>query len=218
MSLGVLEVLQVVQHSIAATVTVYEAPGRQQAQQALQAQGALPAPGRARLEISPPAAGAGSTAYRLALFAEDGRSVAVAVSQAEVYLLRNMLGTSLPFVTGWQYNLDPSLLVPALHLLPPYQPREQPLQQLQQQQMPPPPQQQHQQQQHMQPQPQQQQQQQQQYAPQQFQAPSPQRQASSYSRPPAAGGPGAASGGGYQRSSYSRPPYTPRAGGAGGGS
>jgi hypothetical protein len=204
MSLGVLEVLQVVQHSIASTVTVYEAPGRQQAQQA---QGAPPAPGRARLEISPPAAGAGSAAYRLALFAEDGRSVAVAVSQAEVYLLRNMLGTSLPFVTGWQYNLDPSLLVPALHLLPPYQPREQPQQMQQpqpqmtqmQQQAPPPLQ-------------------QQQYASQQFQAPPPQRPASGYSRPPAAGGPGAGSGGGYQRSTYSRPPYTPRSGGAGGGS
>ena len=72
---------------------------------------------------------------------EDGRSASVGISQAEVYLLRNLLGTSLPWVTGWQYNLDPTNLVPGYHLLPPREPyQQQPYQQAQQ--APPPPQQQ----------------------------------------------------------------------------
>ena len=133
-NLGVLEILHVVQNSIAASVNVQEAPprggggGQQQQQQ------------RMRLEILPPTSvaaaptagsssaasnvpqGGGPNLYRISILSEEGKGVSVSVSQAEVYLLRNLLGTSLPWVTGWMYNLDPSALIPGYHLLPPYQP------------------------------------------------------------------------------------------------
>jgi len=138
-NLGVLEILHVVQNSIAASVNVQEAPprggggGQQQQQQQQQ---------RMRLEILPPTSvaaaptagsssaannnvtqgGGGPNLYRISILSEEGKGVSVSVSQAEVYLLRNLLGTSLPWVTGWMYNLDPSALIPGYHLLPPYQP------------------------------------------------------------------------------------------------
>jgi hypothetical protein len=138
-NLGVLEILHVVQNSIAASVNVQEAPPRGQQQQQQQQQ-------RMRLEILPPTSigtpttgspsltnnvthggngggggGGGGNQYRISILSEEGKGVSVSVSQAEVYLLRNLLGTSLPWVTGWMYNLDPSALIPGYHLLPPYQ-------------------------------------------------------------------------------------------------
>jgi len=145
-NLGVLEILHVVQNSIAASVNVQEGQPRGGSQQQQQQQ-------RMRLEILPPTSTAatsnsstatnnvssqgqlvsgngatgngGANFYRISILSEEGKGVSVNVSQAEVYLLRNLLGTSLPWVTGWMYNLDPSALIPGYHLLPPYQPSSQ---------------------------------------------------------------------------------------------
>ena len=153
-NLGVLEILHVVQNSIAASVNVQEGQPRGGSQQQQQQQQ------RMRLEILPPTStaatsnsstatnnassqgqlvsGNGATGnggvnlYRISILSEEGKGVSVNVSQAEVYLLRNLLGTSLPWVTGWMYNLDPSALIPGYHLLPPYQPSSQQQQSTQQ--------------------------------------------------------------------------------------
>ena len=150
-NLGVLEILHVVQNSIAASVNVQEGQPRGGSQQQQQQQQQ-----RMRLEILPPTSTAASTSnsstatnnvssqgqgvsgngngatgnggvnlYRISILSEEGKGVSINVSQAEVYLLRNLLGTSLPWVTGWMYNLDPSALIPGYHLLPPYQPSSQ---------------------------------------------------------------------------------------------
>ena len=38
------------------------------------------------------------------------------LQQQELYLLRNLLGLSIPYLTGWQYQLLPSSFDPALNL------------------------------------------------------------------------------------------------------
>jgi hypothetical protein len=48
---------------------------------------------------------------------EDGRSASVPLLQQEMYLLRNLLGLSIPVVTGWSYQLNPSSFDPAVNLL-----------------------------------------------------------------------------------------------------
>lgn len=37
---------------------------------------------------------------------KDGNIVSVSLSQAEFFLIRNLLGVSVPWVTGWQHHLD----------------------------------------------------------------------------------------------------------------
>jgi hypothetical protein len=36
--------------------------------------------------------------------------------QTELFLLRNLLGLSLPWITGWQMQLDPGAFDPSIHL------------------------------------------------------------------------------------------------------
>ena len=38
----------------------------------------------------------------------DNNTFSITLSQQEVYLLRNLLGLSIPTLTGWQYQLSPS--------------------------------------------------------------------------------------------------------------
>ncbi len=78
-----------------------------------------------RLDVVPPAAPkagavAGAAAPGIALsVANDGAAATVTLAQQEVYLLRNLLGLSIPTLTGWQYQLTPSTFDPAVNLAAP---------------------------------------------------------------------------------------------------
>jgi hypothetical protein len=82
-----------------------------------------------RLDIAPApagaAAGAGAAAAAprapaptpIALtITNDATSFTITLQQQELYLLRNLLGLSIPYLTGWQYQLLPSSFDPALNL------------------------------------------------------------------------------------------------------
>ena len=54
----------------------------------------------------------------------DASTATVTLAQQEVYLLRNLLGLSIPTLTGWQYQLTPSTFDPAVNLAAAARPRE----------------------------------------------------------------------------------------------
>jgi len=89
-----------------------------------------------RLDVIPPAAGAGAAPRATAAAGSGGGGGAVApvitvsvtndnntcsitLSQQEVYLLRNLLGLSIPTLTGWQYQLSPSTFDASINLAAP---------------------------------------------------------------------------------------------------
>ena len=49
----------------------------------------------------------------------DTLSFSVGLAQQEMYLLRNLLGLSIPHLTGWQYQLMPSSFDPSINLASP---------------------------------------------------------------------------------------------------
>lgn len=51
--------------------------------------------------------------------ANDSSSSSVTLAQQEMYLLRNLLGVSIPTLTGWQYQLSPSTFDPTVNLAAP---------------------------------------------------------------------------------------------------
>jgi hypothetical protein len=84
-----------------------------------------------RLDIAPApapagaAAGAGAAAAAprapaptpIALtITNDATSFTITLQQQELYLLRNLLGLSIPYLTGWQYQLLPSSFDPAVNM------------------------------------------------------------------------------------------------------
>jgi hypothetical protein len=66
----------------------------------------------------PPKAPAGAAPGLVTLsIANDSIAVTVSLAQQEMYLLRNLLGLSIPHLTGWQYQMAPASFDPEVNLL-----------------------------------------------------------------------------------------------------
>ena len=46
----------------------------------------------------------------------DANTLSIALLQQELFLLRNLLGLSIPYLTGWQYQLLPTSFDPSVNL------------------------------------------------------------------------------------------------------
>lgn len=114
-----MEILQVVQNNMQQPAVVHQKETRM-------------SNSKLKLEIIPPSSSNGNTTpntntkaglYRINITdesrANSAHTVSVHVTQAEIYLLRNLLGVSLPWVTGWQYNLDPTKFDHNVHVFKP---------------------------------------------------------------------------------------------------
>ena len=82
-----------------------------------------------RLDIAPAPSGApaptaaGSAPTRppppgplLLSVTNDANTLSIALLQQELFLLRNLLGLSIPYLTGWQYQLLPTSFDPSVNL------------------------------------------------------------------------------------------------------